>query len=213
MNSKSSKCGNTQPQRFEATLVLSKSKDFFDISGETSNTSGIVSSASIKPKETNTNSGTAHQTFSLDELGNLKFNVPSWFNDNNAFENIASITARSCSDTYPTDGVLKFGNNFKENSHSGDRYLYVSVNGDTTKYYVCDVTLPPTTPSPSRADTNNNKKINTNATLAQASQTLAKQQEHTGGKAHKKYNGRSYLVRTGVRGGKYILVKGQKIYV
>ena len=34
-----------------------------------------------------------------------------------------------------------------------------------------------------------------------------------GGKRHKKYNGRSYIVRTGSRGGKYILVKGRKIYV
>ena len=34
-----------------------------------------------------------------------------------------------------------------------------------------------------------------------------------GGKRHKKYNGRSYIVRTGTRGGKYILVKGKKIYV
>jgi hypothetical protein len=34
-----------------------------------------------------------------------------------------------------------------------------------------------------------------------------------GGKAHKKHNGRSYVVRTGSRGGKYILVKGKKVYV
>jgi hypothetical protein len=29
-----------------------------------------------------------------------------------------------------------------------------------------------------------------------------------GGKAHKKYNGREYVVRKGSRGGKYIVVKG-----
>jgi hypothetical protein len=34
-----------------------------------------------------------------------------------------------------------------------------------------------------------------------------------GGKAHKKHNGRTYVVRTGSRGGKYILVKGNKVYV
>ncbi len=34
-----------------------------------------------------------------------------------------------------------------------------------------------------------------------------------GGKAHKKYKGHSYVVRTGARGGKYILVKGEKVYV
>lgn len=34
-----------------------------------------------------------------------------------------------------------------------------------------------------------------------------------GGKPHKKHNGRTYVVRTGSRGGKYILVKGKKIYL
>lgn len=34
-----------------------------------------------------------------------------------------------------------------------------------------------------------------------------------GGASTKKYNGRSYKIRTGERGGKYILVKGKKIYV
>jgi hypothetical protein len=34
-----------------------------------------------------------------------------------------------------------------------------------------------------------------------------------GGKSRKKYNGHSYVVRTGVRGGKYILVKGNKKYI
>lgn len=34
-----------------------------------------------------------------------------------------------------------------------------------------------------------------------------------GAKPTKKYNGRSYVVRTGTRGGKYILVKGTKMYV
>jgi hypothetical protein len=34
-----------------------------------------------------------------------------------------------------------------------------------------------------------------------------------GGKLRKKYNGHSYLVREGKRGGKFILVKGKKIYV
>lgn len=34
-----------------------------------------------------------------------------------------------------------------------------------------------------------------------------------GGKPHKKHNGRTYVVRTGSRGGKYILVKGKKVYV
>jgi hypothetical protein len=33
------------------------------------------------------------------------------------------------------------------------------------------------------------------------------------GGATKKYNGRTYKVRTGSKGGKYILVKGQKKYV
>jgi hypothetical protein len=35
----------------------------------------------------------------------------------------------------------------------------------------------------------------------------------TGGKKHKKYKGRDYVVRTGSKGGKYILVKGKKVYV
>ena len=34
-----------------------------------------------------------------------------------------------------------------------------------------------------------------------------------GGPIKKTYKGRSYLVRTGKRGGRYILVKGNKIYV
>jgi hypothetical protein len=34
-----------------------------------------------------------------------------------------------------------------------------------------------------------------------------------GGKKQKKYNGRLYVIRTGSRGGKYILVKGNKVYV
>lgn len=37
--------------------------------------------------------------------------------------------------------------------------------------------------------------------------------QHGGGKEYKTYNKRRYLVRTGERGGKYILVKGEKIYV
>ena len=37
--------------------------------------------------------------------------------------------------------------------------------------------------------------------------------EQQGGKRHKKHNGRSYVVRTGSRGGHYILVKGKKLYV
>jgi hypothetical protein len=37
--------------------------------------------------------------------------------------------------------------------------------------------------------------------------------DSNGGGAKKKHNGRSYVVRTGSRGGKYILVKGKKIYV
>lgn len=35
----------------------------------------------------------------------------------------------------------------------------------------------------------------------------------SGGKMYHSYHGRRYVVRTGSRGGKYILVKGQKIYV
>lgn len=38
-------------------------------------------------------------------------------------------------------------------------------------------------------------------------------QPTTGGSLKKKYKGRSYVVRTGKRGGKYILVKGNKVYV
>jgi hypothetical protein len=34
-----------------------------------------------------------------------------------------------------------------------------------------------------------------------------------GGKAKKLYNGRQYMVRTGPKGGKFILVKGKKVYV
>jgi hypothetical protein len=34
-----------------------------------------------------------------------------------------------------------------------------------------------------------------------------------GGARTKKYNGRDYVVRTGSRGGKYITVKGRKVYV
>lgn len=34
-----------------------------------------------------------------------------------------------------------------------------------------------------------------------------------GGKATKTYAGRKYVVRTGKRGGRYILVKGKKIYL
>lgn len=34
-----------------------------------------------------------------------------------------------------------------------------------------------------------------------------------GGKAFKKYKGHAYKIRTGSRGGKYILVKGEKIYI
>ncbi len=33
------------------------------------------------------------------------------------------------------------------------------------------------------------------------------------GKRHKKYNGRTYVVRTGSRGGHYLLVKGKKVYI
>jgi hypothetical protein len=39
------------------------------------------------------------------------------------------------------------------------------------------------------------------------------QEPQAGGKPHKKHNGRTYVVRTGSRGGKYILVKGKKVYV
>lgn len=35
----------------------------------------------------------------------------------------------------------------------------------------------------------------------------------SGGMLRKKYNGHSYVVRTGARGGKYIVVKGKKMYV
>jgi hypothetical protein len=35
----------------------------------------------------------------------------------------------------------------------------------------------------------------------------------TAGKAKHKYKGRSYVVRTGSRGGKYILVQGKKLYI
>jgi hypothetical protein len=35
----------------------------------------------------------------------------------------------------------------------------------------------------------------------------------SGGAKTKKYNGRDYVVRTGSRGGKYITVKGRKVYV
>lgn len=32
-------------------------------------------------------------------------------------------------------------------------------------------------------------------------------------KAHKEHNGKSYVVRTGAKGGRYILVKGKKVYI
>lgn len=35
----------------------------------------------------------------------------------------------------------------------------------------------------------------------------------TGGSSRKTYKGRKYVIRTGKRGGKYILVKGVKVYV
>ena len=34
-----------------------------------------------------------------------------------------------------------------------------------------------------------------------------------GGKPQKKHNGKMYVVHTGTRGGKYIIVKGNKVYV
>jgi hypothetical protein len=43
--------------------------------------------------------------------------------------------------------------------------------------------------------------------------TPVQQEPQAGGKPHKKHNGRNYVVRTGSRGGKYILVKGNKVYV
>ena len=41
------------------------------------------------------------------------------------------------------------------------------------------------------------------------------QSNQDGGKAKPKktYKGRTYVIRTGVRGGKYIIVKGNKVYV
>jgi hypothetical protein len=59
---------------------------------------------------------------------------------------------------------------------------------------------------------------NTSPELDQNQETETEVQElqtqsQEGGKPHKKYNGRSYIIRKGSRGGKYILVKGKKIYV
>ena len=49
------------------------------------------------------------------------------------------------------------------------------------------------------------------AQVAQVAQVAPSAQ--AGGKRQKKYNGRLYVVRTGTRGGKYIVVKGKKVYV
>jgi hypothetical protein len=53
----------------------------------------------------------------------------------------------------------------------------------------------------------------TQVTETEVQEPQTQSQSQDGGKAHKKYNGRSYIIRKGSRGGKYILVKGKKIYV
>ena len=58
---------------------------------------------------------------------------------------------------------------------------------------------------------NDKKQVAPSAQVAQVAQVAPSAQ--AGGKRQKKYNGRLYVVRTGTRGGKYIVVKGKKVYV
>jgi hypothetical protein len=47
----------------------------------------------------------------------------------------------------------------------------------------------------------------------QCSRTPKPTSELSGGKQYKMYKNRKYVLRTGAKGGKYILVKGEKVYV
>jgi NADH:ubiquinone oxidoreductase subunit len=67
----------------------------------------------------------------------------------------------------------------------------------------------------SRADWHLDKEVEMKKVLKKAPAKPKKSSQPTqeGGKAHKTYKGRSYVVRTGSRGGKYILVNDEKIYL
>jgi hypothetical protein len=56
----------------------------------------------------------------------------------------------------------------------------------------------------------NTKKQNANSP---ALEPISVDQSPISGGGKAKYNGRSYVVRTGSRGGKYIIVKGKKVYL
>lgn len=56
----------------------------------------------------------------------------------------------------------------------------------------------------------NTKKQNANSL---ALEPISVDQSPISGGGKTKYNGRSYVVRTGSRGGKYIIVKGKKVYL
>ena len=113
--------------------------------------------------------------------------------------------------------------NSNKSNKEGKKYFYdvrdVSSNGEIPRVFNADLLEKMNKSSAknpfSRAEWPLNNVTEMKKVLRQAPTKSKKTSQVTqeGGKAHTTYKGRSYVVRIGSRGGKYILVKGEKIYV
>ena len=110
----------------------------------------------------------------------------------------------------PAFGALnQRGWNIEHNPHFNETDIQRIINIlEQTKGQYDTPECPPQTPGKSHPSRASSAK-----TPASGSEPPSKRQRNVGGSNKVTYKGRSYTVRTGSKGGKYILVQDKKIYV